>query len=79
MDLQLPVEDGLSATRRWREQEAALGRRRLPIIAATAFATHSDRGSYAAAGMDGYISKPFGMAQLLAVLAPPHEGGAAGR
>jgi CheY-like chemotaxis protein len=70
MDIQMPQEDGLSATRRWREREAALGRRRLPIIAATAFAMQSDRDRCAAAGMDGYISKPFGTAQLLAVFAP---------
>ncbi len=58
MDLQLPGIDGLSATRQWRAQEIAEGRKRLPIIAITANAMGSDREACFAAGMDGYQAKP---------------------
>lgn len=58
MDLQLPGIDGLAATRQWRAQEIAEGRKRLPIIAITANAMGSDREACFAAGMDGYQAKP---------------------
>ena len=58
MDLQLPGIDGLTATSRWRAQEIAEGRRRLPVVAITANASGSDRAACFAAGMDGYLAKP---------------------
>ena len=68
MDLQLPGIDGLTATRRWRIQEAAEGRRRLPIIAITANAMGTDREACYSAGMDGYQAKPARLDDLHRVL-----------
>jgi CheY-like chemotaxis protein len=42
--------------------------RRIPIIALTANAMQGDRDNCIAAGMDDYISKPIGPAELLRVL-----------
>ncbi len=58
MDLQLPGIDGLTATSRWRTQEGAEGRRRIPVVAITANSSGSDREACFAAGMDGYVAKP---------------------
>ena len=58
MDFQMPVLDGLSATRRIREQETQSGRRRLPVIAMTASVLPEHRRASAEVGMDGFASKP---------------------
>ena len=64
MDVQMPVLDGLEATRQWRLREQALKRRPLPIVAMTANAMSGDRDACLAAGMNGYISKPINVARL---------------
>jgi len=55
----MPVMDGLECTRRIRKDEAEHGRRHMPIIGMTAHAQASDREKCFAAGMDGYLPKPF--------------------
>jgi signal transduction histidine kinase/ligand-binding sensor domain-containing protein/ActR/RegA family two-component response regulator len=58
MDLQMPELDGLETTRLIREKEKATGAH-VPILAMTASAMKGDRELCLAAGMDGYVSKPF--------------------
>lgn len=56
MDVQMPVLDGLDATRRIRN---GLGLKTVPIIALTAGALGAERESAATAGMNDFLSKPF--------------------
>lgn len=77
MDCQMPNLDGLNASRLIREQENRRPqRRRLPIVALTANAMEGDREQCLAAGMDGYLAKPFTFDQLHHALAPWLENAA---
>ena len=62
MDLNMPVVDGLEATRRIRKMGSA--NRSVPIVALTASATNEDRSACLAAGMDDYLSKPIELRSL---------------
>ena len=64
MDIQMPVMDGIVATRKIREIEES-GPGHVPIIAITANALAGDRETCLAAGMDDYISKPFQIEVLI--------------
>ncbi len=65
MDCQMPVMDGYTATRRWREHEVASGgSHHLPIVAMTANAMAGDRQKCLDAGMDDYLAKPVTRGEL---------------
>jgi CheY-like chemotaxis protein len=59
MDIQMPVMDGIQATKRIREIENENNSTPIPIIAITANALAGDREHCLASGMDEYLSKPF--------------------
>lgn len=63
MDVQMPVMDGLEATRRIRAAGYTL-----PIIAMTAHATRSDRESSLEAGMNDHLTKPLEPEAVLTTL-----------
>jgi CheY-like chemotaxis protein len=66
MDVQMPVVDGIEATRHIRASDA--GFKDIPIIALTAYAMAGDREKFLEAGMDDYIAKPVDMQELMEVL-----------
>ena len=65
MDVQMPVMDGYTATRRIR---AELGLEQLPIIALTANTLPADRTACAAAGMNAHIAKPVDLNAMVGTL-----------
>ena len=65
MDMQMPVMDGVSATR---EIRRTLDARQLPIVAMTANAMRQDRVRCQEAGMQGFIAKPIDTHRLWAEL-----------
>jgi len=67
MDVQMPVFDGLEATRLIREGEKHTGKH-VPIIAMTARAMEGDEQKCLQSGMDAYISKPIDPAKVFEVI-----------
>ncbi|MEZ4812137.1 MAG: response regulator [Caldisericia bacterium] len=65
MDIQMPDISGLDATMQIRYNEEKFGKKRLPIIALTAYASVTDRDRCLTAGMDGYVSKPIKIPELI--------------
>jgi CheY-like chemotaxis protein len=66
MDIQMPVMDGLEATRRLKD-DAHLAA--IPIIALTALAMSGDRERCLAAGANEYMSKPVSPVKLIETIA----------
>jgi two-component system cell cycle response regulator DivK len=63
MDVQLPIMDGYTATRRIKADPAL---RSITIIAVTSYALDGEEKTAKAAGCDDYVPKPFSPRQLLA-------------
>ena len=84
MDRQMPVMDGLTATRAIREWEQANHRPATPIVALTAAALKGDQEQCIAAGCTAYLTKPIKQEVLLqaikelAVVAPALTSGESG-
>ncbi len=68
MDIQMPVMNGMEATREIRSTKGS-DKATTPIIALTAHAMQGDKEMFLAAGMDGYTQKPFEIDNLAATLA----------
>ena len=77
MDVQMPVMDGLEATRLIRAFERAQGRPRTPVVAVTATAGAADAEASRAAGCDAHLVKPISKRALLATLASVTAGSGA--
>jgi PAS domain S-box-containing protein len=65
MDVQMPVMDGLTATRHLREDEAL---RHLPVFALTAGVLPEEREAALAAGVNDFLTKPLNLENLVGVL-----------
>ena len=66
MDVQMPNMDGYTATQRIRDLDDS--RAEIPIIAMTANAFDEDRKKALEYGMDGFLSKPIVMEELISTL-----------
>ncbi len=62
MDIQMPVMDGLEAAKLLKSDESV---KHIPVIALTSYAMKGDEEKMLNAGFDGYISKPFSVAEFL--------------
>ena len=78
MDIQMPVMDGLSATRIIRQEEAERGSARTAILALTANVMADQQRSYIEAGMNGLVAKPIEAAKLLIAIEAALEEAAPG-
>lgn len=68
MDVQMPLLNGTDATAEIRARERSRGLQRIPIVALTANVMHHQIESYAQAGMDGHVSKPIEISELLGAI-----------
>lgn len=68
MDIQMPLMDGIEATRHIRSGEIPSADRNIPIIALTAFAGEKDKDRFISCGMNNILSKPFNYKQLEKVI-----------
>ncbi|MBF0342578.1 MAG: response regulator, partial [Magnetococcales bacterium] len=68
MDVQMPVMDGYTATRRIRQWEQETGRPALPVVALTAHALNGEEERSREAGCDLYLNKPIKKQRLLEVI-----------
>ncbi len=68
MDVQMPVMDGIQATRLIREYESRNNFKKAKIIAVTAYSREGERQKLFEAGMDQYLSKPFKAIELIDII-----------
>jgi CheY-like chemotaxis protein len=78
MDIQMPVMDGVAATKAIRAAEKKLKRARTPIVALTANALSHQVAEYLAAGMDGHVAKPIEIAKLYEAISAALNAAATG-
>ncbi len=68
MDVEMPIVDGIKATRFIRRSKTGEFDPKIPIIALTGYAIKGDRERFLEAGMDDYLQKPFGHRELHEVI-----------
>ena len=68
LDGDMPVMDGIQATRIIREKEKETDGAHIPIVAITGLSAESDQERFMEAGVDGFISKPIGSKKLLGAI-----------
>ena len=69
MDLHMPGMDGAQLTREWRKIEIGLGRSPVRIVGISADTRVEERQRCIVAGMNGFLGKPFSLAELKQALA----------
>jgi signal transduction histidine kinase/CheY-like chemotaxis protein len=69
MDIQMPILDGVEATKEILEYEDVYSQPHVPIIALTANALKGDRERFLEAGLDEYTTKPLVRAEIVSLLA----------
>ncbi len=74
MDINMPLLDGMQATRAIREHENGSGSVRIPVIALTAHAFKEEQDACLEAGMDSFLSKPFTEKEVLRVIEAQLKG-----
>lgn len=77
MDIQMPVMDGLTATRQIRSHDGSRYDPNVPIVALTAFAMKEERDRFLEAGMNEVLVKPFKTEDLYRILLKIAAGAAA--
>ncbi len=75
MDVQIPVMDGMDATRAIRAAARAAGRAPTPIIALTAYTMSHQLADYVVCGMTATVSKPIEVQALMAAIKAATEPG----
>ena len=68
MDIQMPVMDGMEATRNIRIYENENNLQRTKIVAVTAYAMKGDKDRFISAGIDEYLAKPYKANDLIDIL-----------
>jgi CheY-like chemotaxis protein len=68
MDIRMPDQDGLDATRWIRELEVTDEKRSIPIFALTTFNSKEHTDEIKKAGMDEHLTKPFQLDKLMRIL-----------
>jgi PAS domain S-box-containing protein len=67
MDIQMPVMDGIEATRQIRNLQTG-PKSNIPIVAMTSYAMTGDREKFLASGMNDYLAKPISLESLQRVI-----------
>ncbi|THB69947.1 MAG: PAS domain S-box protein [Desulfovibrio sp.] len=75
MDVQMPVMDGVEATKRIRAGMLPGVKQDIPVIALTAYAMHEDKERFLEAGMNDYVPKPVELQDLKAAIQRHAQGG----
>lgn len=64
MDVQMPIMDGIEATKRIRRGDAGAAAKDIPIVALTAHALQDEKKRFLNEGMNGYLAKPINIDEL---------------